>query len=105
MLKYKCLCGSADKVHRQCKAEEHGPLGPLAGSEARERVALANADYEDRRSSDRSHRFNMRTIEREWKLKPGQLQYYRANKARRKDSGVTVTFGRSSQNDQADAPR
>lgn len=62
--------------------------------EDRERVALANADYEDRRASDPSHSWNMRTVEREWKLKPGQLFNYRANKKRRKDNGVQATFER-----------
>lgn len=32
MLKYKCICESADKIHRQCKADDHGPFGPVAGS-------------------------------------------------------------------------
>ena len=59
----------------------------------REQVALANADYEERRASDPTHRLNMRKVEREWKLKAGQLKNYRANRRRRKDSGVSKLFG------------
>ena len=55
-----------------------------------ETVALANADYEERKASGEVD--NMRRVEREWKLRAGQLTYYRANKNRRKDSGVETTF-------------
>jgi hypothetical protein len=72
----------------------------------RERVALANADYEERRSKDSSHMWNIRTVERDWRLKIGQLTNYRANRRRRKDTGVTVLYDRknwpSSQNEKAE---
>lgn len=62
----------------------------MTPSENRERVALANADYEDRRRTDRSQRMSMRKVEREWKLHAGSLKNYRANRRRRKDAGVTM---------------
>ncbi len=81
------LLRQADKLAAQER------LAAVAGSaEARERVALANADYEERRAADPTHRFNMRKVEREWKLKAGQLKNYRANRRRRKDSGVVQLF-------------
>lgn len=67
---------------------------PAAGSAwEREQIALANADYEHRRAADPTQRLNMRKVEREWKLKPGQLVSYRANRKKRSDSGVTRLFG------------
>jgi len=55
-----------------------------------ETVALANADYEDRKQSGEIN--NLRVVERQWKLRAGQLRYYRANRNRRKDSGVVTIF-------------
>jgi len=55
-----------------------------------ETVALANADYEDRKQSGERATYEM--LERHWKLKPRQLRNYRANRLRRKDSGVMATF-------------
>jgi len=53
-------------------------------------VALANADYEDTKQS--GERVTYKIIERFWKLKDRQLFNYRANRFRRKDSGVMTTF-------------
>jgi len=55
-----------------------------------ETVALANADYEDRKQS--GERVNYRIIERFWKLRAGQLHNYRSNRFRRKDRGVMKMF-------------
>ena len=55
-----------------------------------ETVALANADYEERKAAGEVD--NHRIVAREWKLRAGQLTYYRANKNRRQDSGVVSTF-------------
>lgn len=51
-------------------------------------VALANADYETRKTEREP--CSIRSIEREWRLKAGQLRYYRANRKRRADSGVRI---------------
>jgi len=56
----------------------------------RDVVALANEYYEAMRSLDKSHTFNMRIIERNFKLKAGQLYHYRANRKRRKVGGVKL---------------
>jgi len=55
-----------------------------------ETVALANADYEDRKQS--GERTTYEIVEKHWKLKPKQLRHYRANRLRRKDYGVTKMF-------------
>ena len=55
-----------------------------------ETVALANADYEDRKESGEYVTYKI--IERFWKLRAGQLFNYRSNRFRRKDSGVTEMF-------------
>jgi len=69
---------------------------PVTGSAwSRDRVALANADYEERRQRDPSYEWSIRTIEREWKLKAGQLTNYRSNRRHRKDSGVSLLFPKS----------
>jgi len=59
-------------------------------NEAKHRIALANADYEDLKEEGAI--FNMRQVERRWKLKPGQLRNYRANKNRRWDRGIMLEF-------------
>jgi len=56
----------------------------------KETVALANADYEDKKQSGEHTTFRM--IERHWKLKAGELSHYRANRLRRKDPGVIKLF-------------
>jgi len=53
-----------------------------------ETILLANADYEDRKLS--GERVTYKMIERHWKLKAGSLYNFRANRNRRKYSGVTV---------------
>ena len=55
-----------------------------------ETVALANADYEQRKLD--GEKINVRMINREWKLKAGRLANFRANKNRRKESCITVSF-------------
>lgn len=58
----------------------------------KETLLLANADYEARRIEDRSHRFNVRMVERHWKLKAGALVNFRANRKRRIHSVVSQLF-------------
>ena len=57
----------------------------------RERMLLANADYEDQRSKCTSTSWSIRNVERDWKLKAGSLSNFRANRNRRLYSGVTIT--------------
>jgi len=55
-------------------------------------IFLANAFYEENKKTENGFLLKIRSVERQFKLKAGQLRYYRANKNRRKDSGVETVF-------------
>ena len=57
-------------------------------------VALANEYYEAMRSDNNTHSFNISMIERNFKLKAGQLRYYRANRQRRKVDDIKIIDNR-----------
>ena len=58
------------------------------GKYEKERVRLANADYEDGKPSGVYR--NVRECERFWKVKAGSLVAFRGNLHRRVDSGVSL---------------
>jgi len=53
-------------------------------------VALANEYYEANRRENNTHVYNIRMAERHFKLKPGQLRYYRANRKKRKVDDINL---------------